>query len=137
MTPPTAIRFESFGYAHHDDQPRGHGLLYDVRDILRDPAGDPGLATLTGLDSRVRDHVRGADGVDELVERIAGEAAALFSYVQPRGRDVQVFIGGHGGLHRSVAVAEWAAEILRNRLSAECLPIMVDHRHISRSVVHR
>ncbi|MEU9480761.1 RNase adapter RapZ [Streptomyces sp. NPDC048191] len=137
MTPPITIRFESFGYAHQDDQPRGHGLLYDVRDVLHDPADDPALVTLTGLDSRVRDHVRATDGADELAERIAGETAAHLSYVQPRGRDVQVFIGGHGGLHRSVALAEWAAEILRNRLGADCPPIEVDHRHICRSVVHR
>ncbi|RPK32446.1 glmZ(sRNA)-inactivating NTPase [Streptomyces sp. ADI92-24] len=136
MTTHPIIRFESFGFLHHD-QPPGHGLLYDLREALRNPSDDPALRHLTGLDPRVRDHVRNTEGADELAERIAGESAAHLSYALPRGRDVKVFVGCRGGLHRSVALAEWAGELLRARLGADCPAIEINHRHIDRGVVHQ
>jgi RNase adaptor protein for sRNA GlmZ degradation len=136
MTPSSiTVTIQSFGFRHHDDQPQGHGLLYDVRGLLPRLADAPDWRRLTGLDDPVSDAVRNSEGADELAERIVGETAALLAYACPRGRDTQVLIGGHDGLQRSVALAEWAAEVLRERLGPDGPIVEITHRHLTRSVV--
>ncbi|MFG2162774.1 RapZ C-terminal domain-containing protein [Streptomyces olivaceus] len=127
------VTIESFGFCHQDDQPVGHALLFDVRGLL--PRAAAGRQTVTGLDPQVRGQARHSECAEELVERIAGETAALLAYAGPRGRGVHVLIGGTDGVYGSVAVAEWAGETLRQRLGADGPSVEVTHRHITRSAV--
>ncbi|NEB59715.1 hypothetical protein G3I20_18830 [Streptomyces sp. SID8111] len=130
---PVPVTIESFGFRHRDDQPVGHALLFDVRGLL--PASEAGLPRDTGLDPRVRQQIRQSECAEELVERIAGETAALLAYAQPRGRSVHVLVGGLDGVRGSVAVAEWAGELLRHRLGPAGPAVEVIHRHIAGNVV--
>jgi UPF0042 nucleotide-binding protein len=108
------------------------GLYFDLSDKLRNPADDQALRYLTGLDPKVRDHVLNTPGAMQMVEQIAESARAVVeSYADKRHRVVHVTVACRGGRHRSVAVAEAAAQYLRTGgIGVEC-----DHRHIDLPVV--
>lgn len=118
---------ESFGYLH--GVPAGDGLLYDLRDRIRDPHVDPAMREMTGLDEAVRTHVLGTPGASELVDEILAAAVALAGALSP----ARVLIGCAGGRHRSVVVA---AEVAA-RLAASGMTTTVTHHHVERPVVQR
>jgi UPF0042 nucleotide-binding protein len=108
------------------------GLYFDVSRTLRNPADDPAMRQLTGLHPAVRDHVLGTPGAMRLVEEIAESAKTLLlSYKDKRRRIVHVTIACAGGRHRSVALAEAAADYLRG----DGIGVEVDHRHIDLPVI--
>jgi RNase adaptor protein for sRNA GlmZ degradation len=117
----TTITLISFGYL------RGAAAtaerVVDVRDTVRDPAippyADP--LDLDGRDEPVRRAVLTTSGALPLVFDLAADALEL-----PADQPRRIAIGCAGGRHRSVALAEAVADVLRavgNR-------VIVDHRHI-------
>ncbi|MBC3844701.1 hypothetical protein GXW82_44405 [Streptacidiphilus sp. 4-A2] len=83
------------------------GLFMDLSGQLGNPAADPAMRQLTGLDKKVADHVLGTSGAMPMVERIAVSAKAILdSYADKRHKVVRATIASRNGRHRSVAVAE-------------------------------
>jgi UPF0042 nucleotide-binding protein len=121
------IILESFGYLH--GRPAGGDLVVDLRDRIQNPAGDPLLREMTGLDDPVYRHVMRTPGAHDLVADIARDAMRAAS----RGRRVRVLVGCQGGRHRSVVVACEVAKL------ADLLgvPAEVIHHHIACPVINR
>lgn len=123
----------SFGHLH-GQPPSGDGLLLDLRNQLRNPADDPRMIEMTGLDRKVRQHVLATRGARELVEETATKVRLLLDgYADERLRRVDVFVGCQGGRHRSVAIAEEVAAHLR----AAGIGVEVEHRDVDKPVVRR
>jgi len=128
-----AVVIHSFGYLH-GDMPTGDGLLVDLRTALRNPHHDPAVRYLTGTDPVVRDHVLTTPGATAILRSIVHRVAALLDgYANRHGEHVAVFIGCQGGRHRSVAVAEEAAD----RLRQAGIGVEVTHHHVDRPVIGR
>ena len=120
------VRIESFGFKH--GVPREADYLFDVR-FLSNPFFVPGLREQRGIDSAVSEYVFRQPDTAELVEHVV----KLLGFVLPRferdGRSqVTVAIGCTGGHHRSVAITERVAELLRAGGTA----ISVEHRDLNR-----
>ncbi|MEU5090646.1 RNase adapter RapZ [Streptomyces sp. NPDC021356] len=77
------------------------GLYLDLRRALRNPADDPALRSMTGLDAEVYAHVLATPGAREVVARTAAQLRALADEV-PRGRLVRLTVACQGGRHRGV-----------------------------------
>ncbi|MDR3081347.1 MAG: hypothetical protein LBV60_10565, partial [Streptomyces sp.] len=91
----------------------GDGLFYNLSDKLHNPHNDPAMRHKTGLDREVSQHVIDTPGADAIINRIVNETQAL---IKQRASDLKiahVTIACRGGRHRSVAIAEIAAEYLR------------------------
>jgi RNase adaptor protein for sRNA GlmZ degradation len=116
---PAHVRVVSFGFLH-DAPPDGAHLVLDVRQYLRDPAAVRGLLDLDGRDPRVAQAVARTPGAPAAVEALAQFAATF-----PRP-DCVIAIGCAGGRHRSVALAEATAELLR----LHGHPVTLEHRHV-------
>ncbi|MFF4417453.1 ATPase [Streptosporangium sp. NPDC001559] len=131
MTP--EVEIVSFGYGH--DAPPQADLTWDVRTSLRDPHVDPAMRQMTGLDKAVQEHVlatRGAiSGVRGFASAALGMRVALDT--PDRRRPVQIAIGCVGGRHRSVALAEAVADVLR-RIHVTAA---VTHRDVHRPLIQR
>lgn len=119
------LRVESFGYRH--GQPPGGDLVIDLRHRIRNPADDPRMREMTGLDEPVHRHVMTTPGARSLIADIAEQAMrAAWKHHQ-----VRVLIGCQGGRHRSVVVAVEVA-----RLAHLCgIEATVIHHHITRPVI--
>ncbi|KJY27427.1 RNase adapter RapZ [Streptomyces sp. NRRL S-495] len=90
------------------------------------------MRELTGLDPAVREHVLTTPGIMPMVERIAASArGVLDAWADPRRKLVHVTVACKGGRHRSVAVAEAAAEYLRG----DGIGVEVEHHHVHLPVV--
>lgn len=116
----------SFGYKH--GLPLDTDLVIDCR-FLPNPHWIEELRPHTGLDPAVRDYVLGQpvtrgflDQVDALLELL------LPAYVAEGKSYLTVSFGCTGGHHRSVAIAEEVAAVLRER----GFPLRVTHRDIDR-----
>ena len=106
-----AVTFTSFGHKH--GPPRDADLAFDVR-FLPNPHYDPELRPLTGFDQPIVDYV----GRDGRLEEFYGHVIPLLDFLLPQyvaeGKaHLMVAIGCTGGRHRSVAIAEHLAEVLR------------------------
>ena len=116
----------SFGFKH--GAPLDVDTLFDVR-FLPNPHYDPGLRPLTGHDEPVREAVLSRDDAREFLER----AGDLLSFLIPRyaaeGKTYFTLgVGCTGGRHRSVAVVEELARLLRQE-HAE-IYLFVRHRDL-------
>jgi RNase adaptor protein for sRNA GlmZ degradation len=120
------IRIVSFGYGH-GPAPTADVTL-DVRRLFRNPASDPVMRHMTGLDRRVAAHVDDTRGVPGTVD----EAAMLVHLLAGIGREVTVAFGCSGGRHRSVAMAEQLAVRLRNLGHKS---VRVEHRDIGKPLL--
>ncbi|MDP9616434.1 MULTISPECIES: RapZ C-terminal domain-containing protein [Streptomyces] len=109
------------------------GLYLDLRRALRNPADDPAMRYLTGLDAEVYAHVLATPGARELVTRTAAQLRALADEV-PRARLVRLTVACQGGRHRSVAVAEAVAYRVWTAWDGEC-GVEVEHHHIDHPVL--
>lgn len=111
-----------------------HGaLFFDLGNRLRNPHDDPRMRYRTGLDPEVRDHVLTAPGANTEISAIVDSTAALLrGYADSRHQLVHVAVACRGGRHRSVAIAEIAAEYLR---AEEDIGVEVEHVHIDRPVI--
>jgi UPF0042 nucleotide-binding protein len=100
----------SFGYAR--GIPRDADLVFDMR-FLKNPHWVPELRPLTGLHPAVRAHVESDPAHAPAFSAIMGLLTLLLPGYAREGRAyVTVAFGCTGGRHRSVAVAEAAAEVL-------------------------
>lgn len=99
----------------------------DLTERLRNPAEDPELEGLTGLDWRMSDHVMGTEGAEDVLEETV---AAVEKAVERVGVvDVEIFC--RGGLHRSVALGEKVAA----RFSSRPGRVQIRHRDVMKGVV--
>jgi len=117
----------SFGFKY--GLPTDADLVADCR-FLPNPFWNPELRPHTGLDAEVRDYVLSRDGASEFID---GYAAALrpvlAGYQRENKRHATIAIGCTGGKHRSVAVAEQLASLLRELPS---VAVSVKHRDLGR-----
>ena len=105
------VRVESFGFKH--GVPAEADYIFDVR-FLKNPYFEAGLREQRGTDTPVSDFIAQQADVPELLELIT----RLLQFVLPRaeadGRSmVTVAVGCTGGHHRSVAIAGWVADALK------------------------
>jgi UPF0042 nucleotide-binding protein len=106
-------RVMSFGYKH--GLPLDVDLVIDCR-FLPNPHWVEALRPQTGLHDQVRDYVLGQDAAREFLERLDGLLELLLpAYVAEGKSYLSVAFGCTGGRHRSVAIAEAVAELLRAR----------------------
>jgi RNase adapter protein RapZ len=122
-----AVTVESFGFKH--GPARDADLLLDCR-FLANPHYEPALRPLTGLDPRVRQFI-GADGrLADFYERLQPLLDYLIpQYVAEGKAHLTLAIGCTGGRHRSVAIVEHLAGLLRER---DDVLVEVVHRDLDR-----
>ena len=120
------VTVTSFGFKR--GLPRVLDLLYDVR-FLPNPHWVPELRPLTGLDGPVRDYVLGEDDAKELIARITGMLEFLLPRYVDEGKSyLTIGVGCTGGHHRSVAIAEELAALLRE----QGIEVATRHRDIDK-----
>lgn len=123
---PVQLIIESFGFKHGLPMDADH--VVDVR-FLENPYWVGELRHLTGRDEAVAQYVLEQEGAAEFAQNYAD---LLDSVVDGYRRELKPFVtiavGCTGGRHRSVAIAERVAEILRERGN----PVQVLHRDIRR-----
>lgn len=107
-----SIFINSFGFKHGillDGD-----LIFDVR-FLPNPYYLPGLKEKTGRDKEVRDYVFKWEQTQEFTGKLINMLEFLIPYYIKEGKtQLIVGIGCTGGQHRSVAIAEELAKILRD-----------------------
>jgi RNase adapter protein RapZ len=120
------INVLSFGFKYGLPLDADH--VVDVR-FLANPYWVTELRHLTGRDEPVRDYVLGLDGARTFVERYADMLEpVLAGYVHEDKRYVTLAVGCTGGKHRSVALSEALAGLLRDRGHR----VVVSHRDLGR-----
>ena len=128
--PPEAglqVSVQSFGFKF--GTPRDADLVLDVR-FLPNPHWVDELRPLPGTDDRVRAYVHEQDQYEAFMERLESLLDVVVpGYVAEGKSYLTIAIGCTGGRHRSVVVAEELAGSLRER----GLPVIVNHRDLSRS----
>jgi UPF0042 nucleotide-binding protein len=119
-------RVMSFGYTH--GLPTDVDLVIDCR-FLPNPHWVDELRPLTGLHEPVRDYVLGQEASQAFLQRLDDLLELLLpAYVAEGKSYLSVAFGCTGGRHRSVAISEAVADLLRAR---GFHPTVV-HRDISR-----
>lgn len=121
-----SVTITTFGVLHSQPPTPDNPVRIDLTEALRNPADDPQMIQMTGLDARVRDHVMTTPGAVE----IRDQALALIEVASVHG-DVQVLVYCRGGRHRSVAMGEE----LYDTLSARGADARVVHRDVEKAVV--
>jgi UPF0042 nucleotide-binding protein len=117
----------SFGFKY--GLPADADLVADMR-FLPNPFWIPELKALTGLDPEVSQYVLGGEGAEEFVTAYArAMAPVLAGYQRENKRHATIAIGCTGGKHRSVAVGEKLASLLR---SEPGVVVNVKHRDLGR-----
>lgn len=125
-----ALTVLSFGYKY--GLPVDADLVVDCR-FLPNPHWEPALRPLTGRDPAVSSFVLAQEGADELaatVERLVGLIAP--GYLREGKRYALLGIGCTGGKHRSVAMTEHLAGLLRERLAPLGVSVRATHRDLGR-----
>lgn len=120
------VSVESFSFKR--GAPRSLDMMFDVR-FLRNPYWLPALRPLTGTDRAVAEHV----GADPRFAEFFGRLVPLLLHLLPAFKDegkayLSIGFGCTGGQHRSVFVAEAAAE----RLEAAGWSVSIRHRELER-----
>ena len=109
--PALRVTVMSFGFKYGLPMDADH--VADVR-FLPNPFWVPELRPRTGLDAAVRDYVLGQDGAEGFLKSYASTLGPLLpGYARENKRYVTVAVGCTGGKHRSVAMAEALAGLLR------------------------
>lgn len=126
----TQVAIDSFGYGH--GKPPEADITLDARRLFRNPHHDPAMVELNGLHAPVRRHVLTTDGVALLVRNAVAMTSALVADVgNPHNRLVRLAVGCTGGRHRSVAIAEAVADMLR----VSDVGVNVQHRDIHKPII--
>lgn len=121
------ITVESFGYKY--GLPADADLVADCR-FLPNPFWIPELKTLNGQDANVRDYVLAQEGAADFVANYSKAMEPVFAGFQRENkRHATIAIGCTGGKHRSVAIAEELAGLLR---SFPGVVVNVKHRDLGR-----
>jgi UPF0042 nucleotide-binding protein len=122
-----AVTITSFGFKH--GPARDADLLFDVR-FLPNPHYEVDLRPLTGFDTRVVEHVARDGRLQEFYERLEPLLDYLVpQYVAEGKAHLVIAIGCTGGRHRSVAIAEHLAGVMRGRDDSF---VEVQHRDVER-----
>lgn len=109
--PALRVTVMSFGFKYGLPLDADH--VADVR-FLPNPFWVPELRPRTGLDPAVRDYVLAQEGAEAFLKGYASTLAPLLpGYIRENKRYLTVAVGCTGGKHRSVAVTEALAELLR------------------------
>jgi UPF0042 nucleotide-binding protein len=125
--PGVKVTVLSFGYKY--GIPADADLVADAR-FLPNPFWVPELRPHTGQDAQVRDYVFEQDGAREFLERYAAAVApVLAGYQRENKRHATIAIGCTGGKHRSVAIAEEFATLLKDLPG---VAVNVRHRDLGR-----
>jgi UPF0042 nucleotide-binding protein len=118
---------ESFGYKY--GLPADADLVADCR-FLPNPFWIPELKALDGQDEAVRDYVMSQAGASEFIADYAKAMEPVFAgYQRENKRHATIAIGCTGGKHRSVAIAEELATLLRGLPG---VAVSVKHRDLGR-----
>jgi UPF0042 nucleotide-binding protein len=122
-----AVTFTSFGHKH--GPPRDADIAFDVR-FLPNPHYEAELRPLTGFDERIVAYVARDGRLDEFYGHVVPLLEFLLpQYVAEGKAHLMVAIGCTGGRHRSVAIAEYLANVFRDR---EEYFVEVSHRDVDR-----
>ena len=106
------VTLMSFGFKY--GLPQGIDMLLDVR-FLPNPHFIPELRGLTGKDAPVRDFVLDKEVTREFIKRISDLLDFLVPHYRKEGKAyLTIGIGCTGGRHRSTAIVERLAQMLRN-----------------------
>jgi UPF0042 nucleotide-binding protein len=125
--PGLRVTLMSFGYKY--GLPTDADLVADCR-FLPNPFWLPELREFSGQDEAVRDYVLAQDGAAEFVSGYANAMAPVFAgYQRENKRHATIAIGCTGGRHRSVAIAEELATLLRGLPG---VAVNVKHRDLGR-----
>ena len=125
--PGVQVTVMSFGFKY--GLPTDADLVADAR-FLPNPFWMPELRPHTGLDDEVRDFVLGQEGAREFIDGYAKALTpVLAGYQRENKRHATIAIGCTGGKHRSVAVAEELATLLRELPG---VAVNVKHRDLGR-----
>ncbi len=125
--PGVQVTVVSFGFKY--GVPTDADLVADMR-FLPNPFWVPELRDLDGLDPIVSDFVLEQEGAREFVDAYASALEpVLAGYQRENKRHATVAIGCTGGKHRSVAVAEQLATIIRGLPG---VAVNVKHRDLGR-----
>jgi UPF0042 nucleotide-binding protein len=117
----------SFGFKY--GLPADADLVADMR-FLPNPFWVPELRAHTGLEPMVSDYVLHQTGAAEFIENYAKALEpVLAGYQRENKRHATIAIGCTGGKHRSVAVAEKLAGVLRAQAG---VAVSVKHRDLGR-----
>jgi len=93
-------------------------------------ADTPGLRALSGLDTQVSDYVLAQEGASEFVDRyVLALAPVLAGYQRENKRHATIAIGCTGGKHRSVAIVQRLASLLREQPG---VAVSIKHRDLGR-----
>lgn len=119
--PGSEVIIESFGYKFGTPDKADVYLnrTYDVRRKVRNPWNVKGMRALTGKDDAVLKFVERCGGTKYFIKEIV-------KYAPYR----MIYVGCHGGRHRSVAIAELAARALREKYPNNT--VMVRHRELDK-----
>jgi UPF0042 nucleotide-binding protein len=105
------VNVVSFGYKH--GLPLDVDIVLDCR-FLPNPHWIDELRPLTGRDEAVRDYVLGQPEAAGFLERLDGMLELLLpAYAREARTYLSIAVGCTGGRHRSVAIADAIAELLR------------------------
>ena len=125
--PGLRVTLMSFGYKY--GLPTDADIVADCR-FLPNPFWVPELRDSSGQDDAVRDYVLAQEGAAEFVTGYAGAMAPVFAgYQRENKRHATIAIGCTGGRHRSVAIAEELATLLRGLPG---VAVNVKHRDLGR-----
>jgi len=117
----------SFGFKY--GLPADADLVADVR-FLPNPFWNPELRSGTGLDEVVSDYVLAQEGAREFIGAYAKALSPVLSgYQRENKRHATIAVGCTGGKHRSIAVAEELAAVLRGFPG---VAVSVKHRDLGR-----
>jgi len=126
-TPGVQVTILSFGFKY--GLPADADSVADMR-FLPNPFWMPDLKPYTGLDTQVSDYVLAQAGADEFLTNYASALApVLAGYQRENKRHATIAIGCTGGKHRSVAVAEKLATLVRGLPG---VAVSVKHRDLGR-----
>ena len=105
-----AVSVQSFSYKR--GIPRGLDMMFDCR-FLRNPHWDETLRPLDGRDPRVVAYVRDDPRFADFTAKVADLLLCVLpAHVEEGKAHLAIGFGCTGGQHRSVAVAEWIAQVL-------------------------
>jgi UPF0042 nucleotide-binding protein len=126
-TPGVQLTVMSFGFKY--GLPADADLVADMR-FLPNPFWVPELRAHDGLDPEVSEYVFAQEGAVEFVDSYAlALVPVLAGYQRENKRHATIAIGCTGGKHRSVAVAERLARMLRDQPG---VAVNVRHRDLGR-----
>ena len=126
-TPGVKVTVLSFGFKY--GLPADADLVADAR-FIPNPFWIPELRSHTGLESVVSDYVLEQEGVSDFITNYAAALApVLAGYQRENKRHATIALGCTGGKHRSVAIAEELATLLRGQPG---VAVSVKHRDLGR-----